>query len=260
MSSALFSWYIANFGTYDATYGSLGAAIGMMMWMWISMIVVLLGAQLNAEIEHQTAKDRRLSRTSLSAGAARSRPIRLEPHRTDGPRIAEQGGQARLGADDAAEDREEARRLRRRRAGPRIEHDREEDVGTTLSTPAAGGTGFQDASRRQKLGASSVGNVRSNAMTEERPIDVSADPESLYRDGIVEEGRFSRAWTERIRDDMMSAFGKRSSGRTARSDWAAQMVSASPTFAALRGSGRCARPRSDRTARSWKSASLLSRA
>jgi membrane protein len=57
VASALFSWYIANFGTYDATYGSLGAAIGMMMWMWISMIVVLLGAQLNAETEHQTAKD-----------------------------------------------------------------------------------------------------------------------------------------------------------------------------------------------------------
>ena len=39
------------------TYGSLGAAIGMMMWMWISMIVVLLGAELNAEIEHQTARN-----------------------------------------------------------------------------------------------------------------------------------------------------------------------------------------------------------
>jgi membrane protein len=57
IASVLFSWYIANFGTYDATYGSLGAAVGMMMWMWISMIVILLGAQLNAEIEHQTAKD-----------------------------------------------------------------------------------------------------------------------------------------------------------------------------------------------------------
>jgi membrane protein len=57
VASALFSWYIANFGAYDATYGSLGAAVGMMMWMWISMIVILLGAQLNAEIEHQTAKD-----------------------------------------------------------------------------------------------------------------------------------------------------------------------------------------------------------
>jgi membrane protein len=52
--SGLFSWYIANFGNYDATYGSLGAAIGMMTWMWISMIVVLLGAELNADIQRKT--------------------------------------------------------------------------------------------------------------------------------------------------------------------------------------------------------------
>jgi membrane protein len=56
-SSALLSWYISNFANYDSTYGSLGAAIGMMMWMWISSIVILLGAQLNSEIEHQTARD-----------------------------------------------------------------------------------------------------------------------------------------------------------------------------------------------------------
>jgi membrane protein len=57
IGSFLFSWYIANFGAYNATYGSLGAAVGMMMWMWISAIVILLGAELNAEIEHQTAHD-----------------------------------------------------------------------------------------------------------------------------------------------------------------------------------------------------------
>jgi membrane protein len=57
ISSLLFSWYIANFGAYNATYGSLGAAVGMMMWMWISAIVILLGAELNAEIEHQTGRD-----------------------------------------------------------------------------------------------------------------------------------------------------------------------------------------------------------
>ena len=51
--SALFSWYVAHFGSYYATYGSLGAAIGMMTWMWISMIVVLLGAELNAEIQRK---------------------------------------------------------------------------------------------------------------------------------------------------------------------------------------------------------------
>jgi membrane protein len=57
IGSVLFSWYISHFGAYNATYGSLGAAVGMMMWMWISAIVILLGGELNAEIEHQTAKD-----------------------------------------------------------------------------------------------------------------------------------------------------------------------------------------------------------
>jgi membrane protein len=57
ISSALLSWYLASFADYNATYGSLGAGIGMMMWMWISSIVILSGAQLNSEIEHQTARD-----------------------------------------------------------------------------------------------------------------------------------------------------------------------------------------------------------
>jgi membrane protein len=55
--SALLSFYLANYANYDATYGSLGAAIGLMVWMWMSTIVVLLGAELNAELEHQTLAD-----------------------------------------------------------------------------------------------------------------------------------------------------------------------------------------------------------
>lgn len=57
VGSSLLSWYLSNFGNYDATYGSLGAAIGLMMWMWMSAIIVLTGAELNSEIEHQTARD-----------------------------------------------------------------------------------------------------------------------------------------------------------------------------------------------------------
>ncbi len=57
VGSALLSWYLSNFGNYNATYGSLGAAIGLMMWMWMSAIIVLCGAELNSEIEHQTARD-----------------------------------------------------------------------------------------------------------------------------------------------------------------------------------------------------------
>jgi len=49
--SASLSYYLANFGHYDATYGSLGAAIGLMIWMWMTAIVVLAGGELNAEIE-----------------------------------------------------------------------------------------------------------------------------------------------------------------------------------------------------------------
>jgi len=55
--SSLLSWYLSNFANYSATYGSLGAAIGLMMWMWMSAIIVLYGAELNSEIEHQTAVD-----------------------------------------------------------------------------------------------------------------------------------------------------------------------------------------------------------
>jgi membrane protein len=56
-ASALFSWYAANFGNYNETYGSLGAVIGFMMWLWISAIVILLGGEINAEMEHQTVRD-----------------------------------------------------------------------------------------------------------------------------------------------------------------------------------------------------------
>ena len=55
--SSLFSWYLGNFGNYNATYGALGAVVGLMMWMWVSTIAVLVGAELNSEIEHQTARD-----------------------------------------------------------------------------------------------------------------------------------------------------------------------------------------------------------
>ena len=57
IASVLFSWYLTNFANYNATYGSLGAVAGLMIWLWISTTVVLLGAELNAEIEHQTARD-----------------------------------------------------------------------------------------------------------------------------------------------------------------------------------------------------------
>lgn len=56
-TSVAFSWYVANFTDDNATYGSLGAVIGLMIWLWICSTLVILGAELNSEIEHQTARD-----------------------------------------------------------------------------------------------------------------------------------------------------------------------------------------------------------
>lgn len=52
-----FSWYVEHFGSYNKTYGSLGAIIGFMTWIWLSSTVLLLGGQINAEMETQTAHD-----------------------------------------------------------------------------------------------------------------------------------------------------------------------------------------------------------
>ncbi len=60
--SVLFSWYAANFGHYDKTYGSLGGLIGMLTWMWLSTTALIVGAELNAETERQTRRDSTVAR------------------------------------------------------------------------------------------------------------------------------------------------------------------------------------------------------
>ena len=57
LASVLFSIYVSSFGSYNATYGSLGAAVGFMTWIWISSIILLLGAEICSEMEHQTERD-----------------------------------------------------------------------------------------------------------------------------------------------------------------------------------------------------------
>ncbi len=55
--SGLFSLYVSQFGSYDKTYGSLGAVVVFLMWLFLSAFSVLLGAEMNAEMERQTKKD-----------------------------------------------------------------------------------------------------------------------------------------------------------------------------------------------------------
>ena len=57
LGSVAFSYYVSHFGSYDKTYGSLGAAVGFLTWIWLSATIVLVGGELNAEMEHQTARD-----------------------------------------------------------------------------------------------------------------------------------------------------------------------------------------------------------
>ncbi|WP_195759801.1 YihY/virulence factor BrkB family protein [Paracoccus sp. S-4012] len=57
IASVLFSWYASNFANYNETYGSLGAAIALMMWLWIACTVVLVGAEVNSEVERQIQKE-----------------------------------------------------------------------------------------------------------------------------------------------------------------------------------------------------------
>jgi membrane protein len=55
-ASVLFSWYTSNFGNYNETYGSLGAVIGFMTWLWISSTAILIGAEVDAETERRAAE------------------------------------------------------------------------------------------------------------------------------------------------------------------------------------------------------------
>jgi membrane protein len=57
ITTVAFSVYLLNFATYNATYGTLGALVGFMVWIWLSIVILIVGAELNAELEHQTKRD-----------------------------------------------------------------------------------------------------------------------------------------------------------------------------------------------------------
>lgn len=56
LASMAFGWYAQNFGNYDATYGSIGAVIVLMLWLYIAGIAILLGSEINALVEHHAAE------------------------------------------------------------------------------------------------------------------------------------------------------------------------------------------------------------
>jgi len=50
-ASVLFAFYVANFASYNKTYGSLGGVIVFLVWLWITNLIILLGAEFNSELE-----------------------------------------------------------------------------------------------------------------------------------------------------------------------------------------------------------------
>ncbi|MDG5815291.1 YihY/virulence factor BrkB family protein [Chitinispirillales bacterium ANBcel5] len=57
IGSALFSFYVSNFGAFNETYGSLGAVVVLLLWFLLTSFIVLIGGEINSEMEHQTIRD-----------------------------------------------------------------------------------------------------------------------------------------------------------------------------------------------------------
>jgi membrane protein len=75
VASAAFALYVANFGSYNKTYGTLGGVVTFLVWLWITNLAVLLGAELNAEVERAR---------ELERGEPAENEIQLEPRDAPG--------------------------------------------------------------------------------------------------------------------------------------------------------------------------------
>jgi membrane protein len=88
--SLLFSLYVNNFGSYDKTYGTLAGVIVLMLWLYLTCYLILLGAEINAETEHQTAQDTTEGSPQpmghRDAQVADTLPSPPEPTKVEGPR------------------------------------------------------------------------------------------------------------------------------------------------------------------------------
>jgi membrane protein len=110
--SAAFGWYVANLGSYDKTYGALGGVIAFLLWLWLTNLALLFGAELDAELERGR---------ELQAGLPAEETIQLPPRDARGIRKTEEREQA-----EARRGREIRRGAGKRRRGSRRRTDDQE--------------------------------------------------------------------------------------------------------------------------------------
>ena len=98
LGSAIFSVYTANFARYNETYGSLGAVVVLLLWLFLTALVVIIGAEINCELERQTARDstvgpdRPMGRRNAMAAdtlGATAAEVKQEEHRVRDARRAD---------------------------------------------------------------------------------------------------------------------------------------------------------------------------
>jgi membrane protein len=92
-ATALFAVYVRSVGSYDRTYGAIGGVIVLLMWFYISSLIVVLGAEINAEMERQTVKDTTVRHAPLGQrGAYAADTVGPSANETDSdPENREQG-------------------------------------------------------------------------------------------------------------------------------------------------------------------------
>jgi membrane protein len=105
IASGLFALYVANFASYNKTYGSLAAVIVFLVWLWISNLAILLGAEFDAELEHERALREGVPEDSAQFATPKDTRKFDEAQTRDAEQVERTREQARRDADPGADQR-----------------------------------------------------------------------------------------------------------------------------------------------------------